>query len=205
MNLVAKCASGIAKPLISKVTSFVKHLRTHHADSAELKNAKMPRAPLPVDTRWNSVFDCLEYFTTHWSNISLIFEKTLGPQDTLYRFMEQIQIKRSSQDLNLLQLVGIALGKLQSDGVYLGDVVEMWFQLCSVCLEEYLPKIATSSSLQPVFYAANFGSPDTTVPTWIMLKYARPWNKSTNVIMMLLQRSRNTWRRWLRTLLSYWW
>ena len=116
----------------------------------------MPRRPLPVDTRWNSVTDSSEYFTTHWSNISLIFEKTLGPQDTLYRFMEHIQIKRSAQDLlSILKPVGIALDKLQSDGVYLGDVVEIWFQLRSVFLEEYLPKIATRSSLQLVFYAAN--------------------------------------------------
>ena len=65
--------------------------------------------------------------------------------------MEQIQIKRSAQDLlNILKPVGIAVDKLQSDGVYPGDVVEIWFQLRKMC-----PKIATSSSLQPVFYAAN--------------------------------------------------
>ena len=31
MNLVAKDASGTVKPLISKVTSILKHLRNHHA------------------------------------------------------------------------------------------------------------------------------------------------------------------------------
>ena len=114
MNLVAKDASGTAKPPISKVTSILKHLRNHHADSAGLKNAKMPRPPLPVDTRWNSVTHSLEHFTTHWSNFSLLFEKTLGPQNTLYRYMEQIQIKRSAQDLlNTLKPIGIALDKLQ--------------------------------------------------------------------------------------------
>ena len=70
--------------------------------------------------------------------------------------MEQIQIKRSAQDLlNILKPVGIALDKLPSDSVYLGDVVEVWFQLSSVFPEEYLPKIATRWNLQPLFYAAN--------------------------------------------------
>ena len=93
MNLVAKDASGTAKPLILKVTSILKHLRNHHADSADLQNVKVLRPPLPVDTRWNSVTDSWEYFKSHWSNISVIFEKTLGPQDTQYIYMEQIQRK----------------------------------------------------------------------------------------------------------------
>ena len=60
INLVAKDASGTAKPLISKVNSNLKHLRNHHADSAELKNAKMPILPLPVYTRWKPLTDSLE-------------------------------------------------------------------------------------------------------------------------------------------------
>ena len=60
MNLVPKDASATAKPLTSKGTSILKHLRNHHADFAELKDAKMPGPPLAVDTRWNSVADSLE-------------------------------------------------------------------------------------------------------------------------------------------------
>ena len=196
MNLVSTDASGTAKPLISKVTSILRRLRNHRADTAELKNAKMPRPVLHVDTRWNSVADSSEYLTTHLSIISLIFVKTLGPQDTLYRYMEQIQIKRSAQDLNTYKPVGIALDKLRSDGVYLGDVVEIRFQLRSVCPEEYLKKklllgqVYDRSSMQPSYWIT-----DTSFLTWIMLKYVRPCSTSTNVRMMLPQRSRNTWPR----------
>ena len=77
---------------------------------------------------------------------------------------------------------------------------DLKFAACarSICQKLLLGQVCNRYSMQPTYWIT-----DTTVLTWIMLKYARPWSKSTNVRMMLPQRSRNTWRRWLRTLLSY--
>ena len=50
-------------------------------------------------------------------------------------------------------------------------------------------------SIQPTYWIK-----DTTVLTCTMLNYARPLSTSTNA--RSYPRSRNEWRRWLRTLLS---
>ena len=68
----------------------------------------------------------------------------------------------------------------------------------SIFQELLLGQVYNRYSMQPTYCIT-----DTTVLTWIMLKYARPWSTSPNVSMMLAKRSRNTWRRWLRTLLSF--
>ena len=77
INLVAKDVSKMCKDSVSKVVAVLKHLRNHHEESALMKEIKLPRPPLPIETRWNSLADSLDYFVTHRSAISEIFEKTL--------------------------------------------------------------------------------------------------------------------------------
>ena len=120
MNLVEKDISLTAQPVIKKVVAVLKQLRNCHAESALLKTAKNPRPPLPVDTRWNSVADSLEYFTNYWSSITIIFEKTLKPPDTLYRYMEEISVKRGAQDLlRIFKPIAVSLDKLKSEKSHL--------------------------------------------------------------------------------------
>ena len=52
-------------------------------------------------------------FVTHRSAISEIFEKTLKESDTLYRYLEDISLKRNIQDLQkVFRPISFALDKL---------------------------------------------------------------------------------------------
>ena len=61
MNLVAKDISNMSKNVITKIVAILEHLRNRHKESAQLKTGGIPRPLIPVQTRWNSVSDSLEY------------------------------------------------------------------------------------------------------------------------------------------------
>ena len=88
--------------------------------------------------------------------ISEIFEKTLKESDTLYRYLEDISLKRNIQDLQkVFRPISFALDKLQSSSCLLGDVVEIWYEMRTVFPIAYCSKLSGRSELLPVFYAAN--------------------------------------------------
>ena len=64
MNLLAKEVYDSCKS-VNKVVAVLKDLRNHHAESAEMKQMKIPRPPIPCETRWNTEADTLQYFNDH--------------------------------------------------------------------------------------------------------------------------------------------
>ena len=79
---------------------------------------------LPVETRWNTVQDSLQYYATHWSDIAEIMDTHLKPPNVAYRYMEDIQVKRAASDMiAVLKPISIALDKFQRDNCLLGTVL----------------------------------------------------------------------------------
>ena len=153
MNLLAKDIYQDQKVLI-----VVKHLRNHHEESAQMKNLNMPRPPLPCDTRWNSVADTLRYFHDQWSNIVLVINTTMKNTDQIYRFMEDVPLKRAVTNLlEIFKPIGIALDKLQSDTCTVGSVFQIWNEVCVGSPAEYAEKVAkrAKAALSPEILAAN--------------------------------------------------
>ena len=141
-----------------KVLIVIKNLRNHHGESAQMKNLNMPRPPLPGETRWNSVADTLRYFHDQWSNIDLVINTTVKNTDQIYRFMEDVPLKRALADLlKIFTHIGIAFDKLQSDTCTVGSVFQIWNEVCAGSPAEYAEKVAecAKAALTPEILAAN--------------------------------------------------
>ena len=122
------------------MVSVLKYLRNTHAASAELKKHNMPRPSLPCDTRWNSAIESFEYFVVHWSTIAEIINSSgLRRHDAIYRYMEEIQLKRSANDaIDFLKPIGASLDKLQRNDCCLGEAYEIWQSIGLNTPEEYV-------------------------------------------------------------------
>ena len=143
MNLIAKDMFQDSKYVVNKVVSVSKHLRNHHAEAAEMKFLKIPRPPIPCETRWNSVGDAQEYFDNHCSNIVIIFNKTLKSSDQIYGFKENVQLKRCvTVLLQMFSPVNRAVDRLQINSSTLGLVFKVWNELRSNTPGQYMQHVS---------------------------------------------------------------
>ena len=164
LNLLAKdiALNNNNKAVNAKITSIIKFLRNTHSASSALKAKKLPRPPLYTETRWNSLKETLQYFTHHWSDIAVIANANLKPRDQVYRYMEEVSIKRAATDqLAILEPLSSALNTVQGDKCLLGDVYEIWRNLKNSIPDEYQADVASREhqSLSGVFFAANLLDP----------------------------------------------
>ena len=161
VNLLVKDIINLPefKSCSSKVVSVLKYLRNTHAASAELKKHNMPRPSLPCDTRWNSAIESFEYFVVHWSTIAEIINSSgLRRHDAIYRYMEEIQLKRSANDaIDFLKPIGASLDKLQRNDCCLGEAYEIWQSIGLNTPEEYVEILEKrrKMAVTPVMLAAN--------------------------------------------------
>ena len=111
--------------------------------------------PLGSDVRWGSHYKCITYFehrrpflvrcilsgggaeqedaggkNAHWAELVKIAAHNLKPGDQVRRDIENLQVRRASEDL-LLQLTPIdtALGNMQQECVSLADATKEWLQV----------------------------------------------------------------------------
>ena len=134
-NLLAKdiCSSD-GKLAISKILTIVKYLRNTHAAVSKLDAKQMTKPPIPVETRWNTQQAMVQYFIDNWMNIACIVSELLPKSNKIYRYMEDIQLKRAGMDLlEVLTPIKEALDTLQRDDTTLSDATEVWKQLLETC------------------------------------------------------------------------
>ena len=60
-NLLAKDIVSEYKAVITKIVAVMKLLRNRHLQSGLLREKNVPRPPLPVETRWNSVHESVDF------------------------------------------------------------------------------------------------------------------------------------------------
>ena len=58
---------------------------------------KVSKQPLPVETRWNSQFEMIDHFIENWIAIVCLIPELL--QKNVYRYVEDIQLKRGASDI----------------------------------------------------------------------------------------------------------
>ena len=158
LNLLCKHITAKLQSPVQRITSIIKHLRSHHAESSLLREKNTPRSPMPCDVRWNSMIDMLEYFCTHWSTIVVIINETMKSSDRIYRDMEDIGLKRvASELLEILKPIAIALNKLQRDTAVLGDGCEIRDNLCTASPSQFQEVVSKRSNqaLSDVVLATN--------------------------------------------------
>ena len=128
-NLLAKDIISAAeyKAPIGKIVQVLKHFRNRHQESGQLKEKNVPRPPLPIETRWNSVCESLEYFITHWSDLACIVNSNLKPSENVYKYMEDILLKRAATDMvEVLKPIKNAINNFQREDCNLAECFEIW-------------------------------------------------------------------------------
>ena len=89
-NLLAKdiCNSSGGKSVLAKITDIIKYLRNTHSAMSMLRNKNMNQPKMPVETRWNSQCEIVDYFLANWMNIVCIISELLPKNDKLFRYMD---------------------------------------------------------------------------------------------------------------------
>ena len=158
MNLLAEDIYSNQKVLIGKVLIVIKHLRNHLEKSAQMKNLNMPRPPVPCETRWNSVADTLRYFHELWSNIVLVINTAMKNTDHIYRFMEDVPLKRAvTVYWNFLSPLESLSTNFRATHVQLAVSCKIWNGACAGSPVEYAKDVAEcgKAALTPEILVAN--------------------------------------------------
>ena len=158
-NLLAKdiCNLSNTKTMLSKVLAIMKFLRNTHSALAQLRERSMNKPPKPVETRRNSQQDMLDYFVKNWMEIVCIVS-TLPRNDILYRYVEDIHMKRVAQDLlEILTPISTALDSLQKDTTTVDDAVKIWKTLLEKSPGDYKEAVVKrmNDAVSPNRLAAN--------------------------------------------------
>ena len=149
-NLVAKdyLSTKEMKAVLSKVTSVLKWFRTTHIGSSALREAGIPRPPTACETRWNTATEVLDYFVKHWNSLGEIINTKLSSTDPVYRFMEEIQLKRSAADaLLFLKPLATALDKFQSKDCGLSLTYETWQSVIECAPDTFVEKLSNRRNM----------------------------------------------------------
>ena len=87
--------------------------------------------PLPDDTRWNSVNDCLQAYIDNWPILVNVVESHCEEIDPDIREkVLDINLKRQAVDyLSKMKPLAVALDRLQADNCHLADAVVIWKEL----------------------------------------------------------------------------
>ena len=128
------CSSHIANLLAhdldipnvkSHVVQIIKYVRNTHLPAARYKEAGGKKLIMPVETRWNSVYESLESYLQNWPILASI----MLDEHVTSKIMN-MNIKSNAKDLaNRLKPVSIALSNLQSDKCKISDAVKIWKNL----------------------------------------------------------------------------
>ena len=159
-NLLAKdvCNTTEGKAVLAKILHIVKYLRNTHAAIAKLNEKQMTKPPIPAETRWSSQQATIKYFVENWVNIVAIVTELLPKNDKIYRYVEEIQLKRSAVDLlDVLNPITEALNLLQGEKTTISEATEIWKALLDKCpgsFKEHTVK-RMNEALSPPLLAAN--------------------------------------------------
>lgn len=93
----------------SHVVQIVKYVRNTHLPAARYKEAGGKKLLMPVETRWNSVYDYLEFCLQNWPILA-----SIPLDEPISSKIMNMNIKNTAKDLtNRLKPVAIALSSLQ--------------------------------------------------------------------------------------------
>ena len=115
------------------VSMYVSGLREHN----------VRRPPRACETRWNSYADKFEYFVKHWSIMGEIINSKLKPTHVEYRYMEQIQLKRSATEaMEFLKPLAIALDQFQSNACTLSQTIDIWATVKNSAPDHFMQQLS---------------------------------------------------------------
>lgn len=112
---------------------MLKYLRNHHACLAALEESRIPRPPLPCETRWNTLQDALLYFKNHWGRLNDVISKFQETTGTERAIASDPVLRNIVNDiLSVLEPISRTLDFLQSDNAKISDAWNEIFKLSQV-------------------------------------------------------------------------
>jgi hypothetical protein len=110
------------------VTQVVKYFRNNHFASAQIRQSSCRKLVMPADTRWNTMYDCLNSYCEAWPTLVTICDGHTDRIDVaIANKVRNVVIKRSADEYRLcLKPVACALDKAQSDNCTIAEAVELW-------------------------------------------------------------------------------
>lgn len=80
---------------------------------------------MPIETRWNSISDCLEAYLKNWPILA-----SISLDGSILSKVLDMNIKRNAEDMhNKLKPISTALSKLESNSCKIGDAVVIWKEM----------------------------------------------------------------------------
>lgn len=133
INLTIKAVDGVFKQASVRIVALLKFLRAHQATLAQLSACKLPRPPIPVETRWNSLIESIAYFDRHWARIVEIVRGSPAATETERRTAEDLQLLHAARDMmQCFEPLGNALAVIERDRSTLADAYHEFLHLNQV-------------------------------------------------------------------------
>ena len=106
----------------SHVVHIVKHVRNNHQAAAAFKQAGGSKLVLPIETRWNSIGDCLESYLKNWPVLA-----SIDLSENIAAKVQDLNIRRNAEDmLRRMKPISAALSQLESNSCKISDAVVIW-------------------------------------------------------------------------------
>jgi hypothetical protein len=100
LNLAAKDVVG-ESGMLDRIVVILKWFSQNHGAHAGLREKDVPLPILPGATRWSSTYQAVHYFNHRWPALVEISARLLRPGDTVRRDLENLCVRRASEDLEL--------------------------------------------------------------------------------------------------------
>ncbi|CAH2086229.1 unnamed protein product [Euphydryas editha] len=142
-----------------KVKNIIKYFKYHHFPAAKYKEAGGKALVIPQDTRWNTLADCLESYTSNWHCLEKVCTEYKPILDlTIARSVQNIELKENVEIyLTKLKKISVALNRVQKEMCVISECTDIWKTLLSLewSQEEQNKLIARyHTAMTPAHFAA---------------------------------------------------
>ena len=153
---------------------------------AKLVEKGVSKPPIPVGTRWNSQFEMFDHSIENWIAIVCIISELLPKNDKIYRYVEDIQLKRGASEIReVLQPINRSHDLLPRDDTSVSEATRVWKEFITSCPGAYKEFVVKrmDDELTPPLLAGYLldhryqGTSLTSTETEVALEYIRSFGR----------------------------
>eukprot|EP00102_Acyrthosiphon_pisum_P018457 XP_008190223.1 PREDICTED: uncharacterized protein LOC100569569 isoform X2 [Acyrthosiphon pisum] len=165
LNLLAHDVNE--KSIKDNVKEIVKYFKYHHLPAAKYKALGGKALILPIDVRWNTLYDCLKSYIDNWHIIyQVCSENRSAIENKILKLVHDVELKNNTETyLIKLKNISTALDITQKNSCTIGESVEVWLRLKtffeSECDDNEIQKFQNrfNMAMTPAHFLANLLHP----------------------------------------------
>ncbi|CAI6351030.1 unnamed protein product [Macrosiphum euphorbiae] len=165
LNLLAHDVNE--KSIKDNVKEIVKYFKYHHLPAAKYKALGGKALILPIDVRWNTLYDCLKSYIDNWHIIyQVCSENRSAIENKILKLVHDVELKNNTETyLIKLKNISTALDITQKNSCTIGESVEVWLRLKtffeSECDDNDIQKFKNrfNMAMTPAHFLANLLHP----------------------------------------------